>query len=213
MNDNRNYRYTENSATKRTEFGAVTKLIQRGSKIIDLGSGDGTLLKILKDRKKTKGLGVEISSSGVRAAKKKGIKSIVGRIDAKLPFDDKEFDYAICNATLQMVMYPEMLLSEMKRVSKKQIISFPNFAFILNRLDLLVNGVMPRVMIPAYKWFSTGHIHQLSIKDFEVYCKENNFKIINTAHIGPGKIFYLPSKFLAKLSPNLFAMMAIFMTQ
>lgn len=213
MNDNRDYIYSVNSTTKRLEFGIIEKWIENGSKVVDLGSGDGTLLKILKDQKETKGIGIEISPSGVEAAKKKGIKSFVGKIDVKLPFKNKQFDYAICAVTLQMVMYPEVLLSEMRRISKKQIITFPNFAFILNRLDLLFNGVMPRVMIPAYKWYSTGHVHQLSIKDFETYCRDNHIGIVKTSHIGPGSYFRLPSRFLVKLFPNLFAMLAVFMTK
>ncbi len=206
MNDNRNYKYTKSSLSKRTEYSIISGWIKKNSKVIDLGSGDGTLLKILIDEKKVNGMGIEISPSGVSIAKKKGIKSSVGRIDVRLPFKDKEFDYAICNVTLQMVMYPEVLLTEMKRISKYQIITFPNFAFIFNRLDLLINGVMPRMMIPTYKWFSTGHIHQLSIRDFKIFCKENNMKIVNTKFIGPKKI-------MVNFLPNLFAMVGVFMTK
>ena len=174
------------------------------------------MLKILKD----KGAiveGIEISKSGVRSTKKKGIKVSLGRIDRNLPFKDKEFDFAICNVTVQMVMYPEKLIVEMRRIAKKQIITFPNFAFLPNRMDLLLNGKMPRVMIPGYKWYSTGHIHQLSIKDFEDFCTDNNLKIIVTKHIYPGSSFMvtrnfaLGSKWMRK-SPNLFASMAIFLT-
>jgi methionine biosynthesis protein MetW len=213
INDNRNYKYIESSVSKRKDYAIISKWVRNGSSVIDLGSGDGTLLKILKDQKKARVIGIEISSSGITAAKKKGIESVVGRIDIKLPYKDKVFDYAICNVTLQMVMYPEILLSEMKRISKYQIVTFPNFAFILNRFDLFINGIMPRIMIPTYKWYSTGHIHQLSIRDFGIYCKDNGVRIMKTAHIGPGSFLYLPSKFLVKLSPNLFAMEGIFMTK
>lgn len=213
MNDNRNYKYSESSISKREEYICILKWIKDGSSVIDLGSGDGTLLKILKDRKKIKELGVEISSSGVKAAKKKGVKSIVGKIDTKLPFKDNEFDYAICNVTLQMVMYPEILISEMKRISKKQIITFPNFAFILNRFDLLVNGVMPRFMIPTYRWYSTGHIHQLSIKDFINFCSNNKIEILKTAHLGPGRFLAIPSKILVRYFPNTFATLGVFLTR
>lgn len=212
MNDNRSYIYSETAVINekaiahRQDFKVIEKWIRRGSKVIDLGSGDGTLLKILKDKKKIDGIGIEVSPSGVKSAKKKGIRSIIGRIDEKLPFKDKEFDYAICNVTLQMVMYPEVLLSEMKRISKRQIITFPNFAFILNRLDLLINGVMPRFMIPGYRWYSTGHIHQLSIKDFKTYCRKNNFKILRTLYIGP-------KGYIVKLFANIFTLLGIFMTE
>ena len=88
-------------------------------------------------------------------------------IDEPLSYADNEFDLSICHITIQMVMYPEVLLKEMKRISKFQIISFPNFAFYKNRMDLLFNGRMPKPMLFGYKWFSTGHIHQFSLKDFE----------------------------------------------
>jgi len=215
-NDNRNYRYGLASYATREEYKLISKWIKKGHKVIDLGCGDGSLLKILKD----KGAiveGIEISKSGVRSTKKKGIKVSLGRIDRNLPFKDKEFDFAICNVTVQMVMYPEKLIVEMRRIAKKQIITFPNFAFLPNRMDLLLNGKMPRVMIPGYKWYSTGHIHQLSIKDFEDFCTDNNLKIIVTKHIYPGSSFMvtrnfaLGSKWMRK-SPNLFASMAIFLT-
>jgi methionine biosynthesis protein MetW len=206
MNDNRNYIYIESSVSKRKEYVTILKWIKKGTNVIDLGSGDGTLLKILKVQKKTMGVGIEISASGVEAAKKKGIKTIVGRIDEKLPFKNKEFDYAICNVTVQMVMYPEILIKEMVRISKKQIITFPNFAFFMNRLEFLMKGKMPKFMIPGYDWFSTGHVHQLSIKDFETFCENNNIGISKTAHIGP-------RGFLVNIFPNLFALIGVFMTE
>lgn len=212
MNDNRNYVYSQNSVSKRVEFKVITKWIKRESKVIDLGSGDGTLLKILKDLKQVEGLGIEISPTGIKATEKKGVKSIQGRIDVKLPFKDKEFDYAVCNVTLPMAMYPEVLLREMVRISKKQVISFPNFAYIINRLELLFMGRIPRFMLYRYQWFSTGLIHQLSIKDFEIFCRENHMRVLKTAHIGLGKFLSLPSKFLVKLFPNLFATLGIFLT-
>ncbi len=211
MNDNRNYKYKLDSKDVRNEFKIIAGLIKPKSKVIDLGSGDGTLLKILRDVKKTDGVGIEISHSGVKSAKNKNIRSIQGRIDESLPFKDKAFDYAVCNVTLQMVMYPEVLLSEMKRISKKQIITFPNFAFLLNRLDILFNGIMPRVMIPGYKWYSTGHIHQLSIKDFKVYCKAHGISVLEVKHIGPSRFLFLPSKYLIKFFPNMFATTGVFL--
>ena len=213
MNDNRNYKYSKHAVSKRQEYAIISKWIKKGSSVVDLASGDGTLLKILKDKNNIRGLGIEISASGVDASREKGIRSIIGRVDRKLPYKDKEFDYAICNVTVQMVMYPEVLMFEMKRISKKQIITFPNFAYIPNRFDLLINGVMPRVMIIPYDWYSTGHIHQLSIRDFENFCKENSIKILKTAHTGSGRFLKLPSKILVQILPNLFATLGVFLTE
>ena len=215
-NDNRNYKYSLDSKADREEFNLISLWVKKGDKVIDLGCGDGSQLKMLKD-KGANVYGIEISKSGVKACLRKGVKAEVGRIDKKLKFPDKKFDVAICNVTLQMVMYPEILIKEMKRIAKRQIFTFPNFAFLPNRIDLLLNGKMPRVMIPGYKWYSTGHIHQLSISDFEEFCKENDIKIIANKHIYPGSSFQITRKFsvgtkwMRKYS-NLFASMAVFLT-
>jgi methionine biosynthesis protein MetW len=205
MHDNRDYLYNKNSSTARVEFSIIKQIVGKNKKVIDLGCGDGSLMQMLAKRNNNC-QGIEISESGVKVCRDKGFKATKGRIDTKLSFRNKEFDFAICNVTLQMVMYPEVLLSEMKRISKKQIITYPNFAFILNRMELMFFGVFPRWSLFGYKWYSTGHIHQLSIKDFEIYCGENNINILRTDHVGP-------IKFLAKRLPNLFATMGIFETE
>lgn len=211
MNDNRNYSYGKNSAAYRDEYQIILDWIPKGSFVIDLGCGDGSLLKLLK-AKGISGEGVELSESGITSAKNKGLKVKQGRIDILLPYKDQFFDFAVCNVTLQMVLYPEILLLEMKRIAKKQIVSFPNFAFIFNRLDLLINGRMPRIMIPGYEWYSTGHIHQLSIRDFRDFCKKNNFEILEENHIYPKQIFFIPKPIL-KLFANMCASSAIFLTK
>jgi len=211
-NDNRNYKFSNDSESRRGEYPIIVGLVKRGSKIIDLGCGDGSLLKLLKKTKNAKGTGIEISKSGVRSSRQKKLKVIEGRIDVKLPYKDKEFDYAICNVTLQMVMYPEVLLSEMHRISRYQIVTFPNFAFILNRLELLTKGQMPKTMIPGYEWYSTGHIHQLSIKDYRRFCQTNGYEVTREAHIFPQSLFGSTHVVLHGL-PNLFASTAIFLTK
>src|SRR3972149_5631826 len=170
--DNRNYFYNNNSSTSRSEFRVIENIVGKNRKVVDLGCGDGSLTQILIKNENIC-QGVEITQSGVEVCRKKGLRVIKGRIDGKLPFDDKSFDFAVCNVTLHMVMYPELLLQEMKRISKKQIITFPNFAFVLNRIQLILFGVFPKWSLFGYDWYSTGHIHQLSIKDFENYCKVN----------------------------------------
>lgn len=210
MNDNRNYKFPKNSISDREEYGVILDWIPKGSRVIDLGSGDGSLLKLLKE-KGINGEGIEISKSGVRVSKDRGLKVKQGQIDVNLDYKDNQFDYAICNVTLQMVSYPEVLIKEMKRISKKQIISFPNFAFILNRLDMLINGRMPKFSLFGYSWYSTGHIHQLSLKDFKIFCRDENIKIIKQHHIIPG-FPLVPKKLLQKL-PNLFSITSIFLTE
>ncbi len=211
MNDNRHYLYSLNSISKREEFLMIKKIIPAGSKVIDLGCGDGTLLQLLKD-KNINGEGIDISPTGVRSTRKKGIKASLGMIDASLPYNKKEFDFAICNVTLQMVMYPEILIQEMLRISKNQIISFPNFAFIVNRIELLLKGRMPKSMMGGYEWYSTGHIHQLSIADFIDHCNKKSIHIKDVHYIFPPRIFFIPNIIL-KFLPNLFASSVVFVIE
>lgn len=164
--DNRQYDYSQNQSQNRAEYDYIIQLVSNGSRVIDLGCGNGSLLKKLVEEKKVTAQGIEISLSGVEACRKKGLEVAQSRIDVKLPLKDLEFDFSICNVTMQMVMYPEILLKEMKRISKYQIISFPNFAFYKNRIDLFFSGRMPKPMLFNYKWYDTGHIHQFSISDF-----------------------------------------------
>lgn len=209
MNDNRNYKFSKNSISKREEYDVILGWVPKGSTVIDLGCGDGSLLKLL-EKKHVEGRGIEISKTGVKESCKKGLKVEQGKIDVPLKFQNNQFDYAICNVTLQMVMYPEILINEMIRISKKQIISFPNFAFIFNRLDLLFYGRMPRFMIPGYNWYSTGHIHQLSLKDFYIFCRDQDLKIIRQHHFVPNMPL-IPKRLLKKV-PNLFSITSLFLT-
>ena len=135
--DNRQYDYSQNQSQNRAEYDYIIQLVSSGSRVIDLGCGNGSLLKKLVEEKNVIAQGIELSVSGVEACRNKGLDVLQSRIDEKLPFKDLEFDFSICNVTMQMVMYPEVLLKEMKRISKYQIISFPNFAFYKNRIDLL----------------------------------------------------------------------------
>ena len=152
----------------------------------------------------------EISDSGVQACRSKNLSAVCDRIDVLHPeLEYKSFDYAICNVTIQMVEFPEILISEMARVAAHQVISFPNFAYYKNRLDMLIQGRMPQPMMFGYEWFSTGHIHQLSIRDFRDFIKKNtNLKMRDETHIGSNTFGI---NFLRESFPNLFSSISIFL--
>lgn len=210
-NDNRNYNYSNVFSEEREEYKLICELVEPNSKVIDLGCGNGSLIEKLIKEKNITCEGIELSESGVEVCKAKGLKVLKGKIDEKLPFADNSFDYSICNVTIQMVMYPEILLSEMKRISKYQIISFPNFAYYKNRFDLLFKGRMPKPMLFGYKWYSTGHIHQLSIKDFyELVNDVGGLKILKVKALGSRN----PLKdFLLKYFTNVFQILNIFLLE
>lgn len=209
MNDNRQYYFELDSIAHREEYLTIAGWIPAGSRVIDLGSGDGSLLALLKTRGVI-GEGMEISASGVKATRRKGIKARQGRIDQPLPFQDHSFDCAICNVTIQMVMYPEVLVQEMKRIAKYQIISFPNFAFFPNRLELFFQGRMPKTMLYGYKWYSTGHIHQFSIQDFEEFCRKQRLLVVKTHFRFPNRVWIVPGQ-VFKMFPNVWSTVAIYL--
>jgi methionine biosynthesis protein MetW len=211
-NDNRSYVYDTDSKTKRPEYEIISSWVDIKSNVIDLGCGDGSLLYNLIKRNKVNGVGIDVSDSAVREAKRKGVAAVRRRIDSKLPFKDTEFDYAISTVTLQMVSYPEVLLSEMKRISRRQIISFPNFAFILNRLDLLFNGRFPRYTLFGYEWFSTGHIHQFSISDFEDMVSNYKLRIVKRKPFVFNSLGVIPEILLGRFS-NTWSTSAVFLLE
>ncbi len=204
MTDNRRYIYIwDQLVTYRPEYPFIERWIPANATVIDLGCGNGSLLRRLMNKQVT-GIGFEMSPSGVDVCHRQGLDVRVGRIDEPLVgIADDMFDFAICNATLQMTMFPEVTLQEMKRVARNQIVSFPNFAFLFNRLELCLLGRMPRTMLGGYSWDTTGHIHQLSIRDFKERVASLGLTIQDTAYIGKlGR--------LAVLAPNLLAQVVIY---
>ena len=209
FNDNRHYDYTDYPDENRAEYQLILSMIDTGSSVIDLGCGNGSLLQMVRDRKKSPVCGVELSKTGVGVCKNKGLDVIEGKIDEVLPFADKSFDYAVCNVTIQMVSYPEVLLAEMKRIAQKLIISFPNFGFYKNRMDMLTKGRMPKPMLFGYSWYSTGHIHQLSIADFyELVDSVGGLQITQADFADPTQGL---KRQLQRMAPNLFQLLPVFL--
>jgi len=210
-NDNRSYDYSTTSVEERDEYAVIARMIGAGSRIVDLGCGNGSLLKKLENEKHTTGVGLEISPSGVDACRRKGLEVLARSIDELLPFDDNAFDFAICNVTIQMVMHPEVLLAEMKRVARRQVVSFPNFGFYRNRIDMALHGRMPRHMLFGYTWFSTGHIHQLSITDFLGLVKSTGG--LSVAEHDTVPIRSAVKRALVRRFPNAFEVLPIFLLE
>ncbi|OGC91919.1 hypothetical protein A2899_01520 [Candidatus Amesbacteria bacterium RIFCSPLOWO2_01_FULL_49_25] len=210
--DNRDYRYSKNSVINRTEYDDIINLVKSKSSVIDLACGDGSLLlRLQKEKKVTNSYGIELSSSGVTSAREKGLKVKRGRIDRPLTeIKNKQFDFSIVNVTLQMVMYPELVVDEMVRISRYQIISFPNFGYLPNRIEMLTTGRMPKIMLFGYTWYSTGQIHQLSVADFEDFVRERGYITLNRIFKMPKVQFFIP-EFLHSKFPNATSTLAIYL--
>lgn len=207
--DNRQYVYAPDKNESRAEYPEIVDMIAPNSTVVDFGCGSGELLQLLKEQKKCEGLGLEISESGVKAAQAKGLKALCRAIDREqADFKDQQFDYAVCNVTLQMVMFPEIAMKEMARVAKQQIVSIPNFAHFRNRLDLLLRGRMPQPLLFGYEWWSTGHIHQMSFSDFESYCEKNGLTILERRLVGTPQAGL--KRRVVEWRPNLFGVIGIY---
>ena len=192
---------------RRQDLNIISDLIEPNTKVLDLGSGDGTLLRMLKDKKKVIPYGIEIDENNLVKCLAKGLPVFQSDIDSGLgEYKKNSFDYVILSQTLQTVKRPYFVIKEMLRVGKKCIVSFPNFGFIGTRLFLLLKGRMPRTKYLAYNWYDTPNIHHLTIKDFYRFCEEFKIKIIK-------KIFlknYNDKMKNIKLLPNLLADVSIF---
>lgn len=203
--DNRAYVWGQGEVSQRPEYPLIEAWVPDKARVIDLGCGDGSLLKRLADHRGAEVYGIELAPSGVEACRAKGIRADQGAIDVPLEgVPDDAFDVAVCNVTLQMVMRPEVLLREMRRVAPRQVVSFPNFAYAPNRFELLFRGRMPRRMLFGYQWYSTGHIHQLSLADFRETCRGLGLAIRDAHYLGP---------LGARWVPNLLAYEGVFLLE
>jgi methionine biosynthesis protein MetW len=163
----------------RPDLSIISEWIRPGSRVLDLGCGDGALLKHLQETRKVTGYGLEIDDDNVTRCIEAGVNVIQTDLDAGLQdFSGKSFDYVIMTQTLQAVHFPDRLLEEMLRLGNEGIVTFPNFAHWYNRLQLSVGGRMPMSRTLPNPWYSTPNIHLCTVKDFEQLCHERSIHIL-----------------------------------
>jgi len=201
-----NQHYSESQGLH-LNYSIIAELIERGATVLDLGCSDGSLLKMLKN-KKIMARGIEIDQDSVIKALEKGLSVIQGDIDEGLhEYPEKFYDYVILNQTLQSTEKPEYVIHEMLRVGKKVVVSFPNFGYWRVRLSLLFKGKMPKSKMLPFEWHNTPNIHLLTIQDFYDFANLNGINIEKIICMTRAKV---RKNILHEITDNFFAEEVIF---
>jgi methionine biosynthesis protein MetW len=162
----------------RRDLRLIAEMIEPGSRVLDIGCGDGALLAYLAREKGVDARGMELSQSGVNACVRHGLSVIQGDADHDLDaFPAGAFDVAVLSQTLQATRRPRHVIEELVRIGKRAIVSFPNFGFWRIRLSLLSRGRMPISELLHNSWYDTPNIHLCTIRDFVALCDELGTKI------------------------------------
>ena len=171
------------------EFNIISKLISKNSKVLDVGCGDGELMKYIYENITNDIRGLELSKHNVQKCIEKGLTVIEGDAEKDLKqFPESSFDYVVLSQTLQAFLDPENVINELLRVGKKAIVTIPNFGYWKVRIHLLFQGTMPITENLPNEWYDTPNLHMCTIKDFVNYCKKKNIKI-NSSNLSFQNLF------------------------
>lgn len=190
------------NGAQRPDFAAIAGWVRPGTRVLDLGCGDGTLLKYLKQQRGIIGYGIEIDDTSILACARNGVNVIQGDLERGLSdFENRSFDYVILSQTLQAMKNSERIIREMLRVGLEGIVTFPNFGYWKNRLQI-ARGHMPVSESLPYQWFDTPNVHLCTIADFERFCRERGIRVVERKVLTRGN----PVSML----PNLLGALAVY---
>ncbi|MCX8507046.1 MAG: methionine biosynthesis protein MetW [Alphaproteobacteria bacterium] len=162
----------------RRDLAQIAELVTGGSRVLDIGCGDGALLEYLATHFQVDGRGMELSQAGVNACVARGLSVVQGDADLDLAsYPTHGFDYAILSQTIQATKYPDRVLAELVRIGRRAIVSLPNFGHWRIRNQVLWRGRMPRTMTLGYEWYDTPNIHLCTLADFKDLCQKLNITI------------------------------------
>jgi methionine biosynthesis protein MetW len=185
----------------RPEFQFIIDLVKPGSSVLDLGCGEGQLMKALQTQKRARVQGIELSDTAVQACVEKGLFVYHGDLNEGLAdFNDQSVDYVILTSTIQVLQRPDLLIAEAARVGKQCIISVPNFGYWRVRFQLTLEGVMPKTSRLPYEWYNTPNIHLTTIRDFRRFCREYGLRTLTETDLVVGehdckRVWLLPNFF------------------
>jgi methionine biosynthesis protein MetW len=188
----------------RSDYAIIGEIIEPGTKVLDLGCGEGELLEWLAANKAVDARGVEISGAKVQKAIARGVSVFQSDIDQGLAdYPDQAFDYVILSQTLQETRHPRRVLGEMLRAGRRAIVAFPNFGHWRVRLSMLFSGRAPRTPLFPYQWFDSPNIHFLTVHDFEALAALESLTV--------ERRYFLSGHRNIGLLPNLMAEVAVFL--
>jgi methionine biosynthesis protein MetW len=186
----------------RKDMELIAELVPPGSRVLDLGCGNGELLAHLRDVRRCTGYGIEIADANVLACTQRGVNVIQLNLEEGLAlFEDQSFDVVLQLDTLQHLRNTEKMLRETARVGRIGIVSFPNFAHWPNRLHV-VGGRMPVTRVLPFQWYDTPNIRVGTYADFEVLARKDGLRILDSFGIQGGQV--------VRTWPNLRASVAVF---
>lgn len=178
----------------RQDFAIIANWVKFGSKVLDLGCGDGQLLQYLRGSLEIKGYGVEKDDANVLACIRNGSNVIQMDLEDGLSgFEDQSFNTVILSQTLQAMHHTEAIVLDMLRVGQEVIVTFPNFGYWRNRIQITL-GQMPVSKTLPYQWFDTPNVHLCTINDFDAFCKNHNIDILERKVITDGEeVNFIPN--------------------
>ncbi|MDB5709781.1 MAG: methionine biosynthesis protein MetW [Sphingomonas bacterium] len=189
----------------RPDLAIIADNIARGTRVLDVGCGDGALMAALRDNNQVDARGLEIDRGNVSAAVSRGLSVIQGDADSDLAgYPDGSFDYAILSQTLQTTRAPDVVLEHLLRIGQRAFVSFPNFAHWRVRLSLLWGGRMPVTRLLPVAWYATPNIHHVTVDDFRALVRERNITV-------EGEWFLSGDKRTTSAAANFLAEHAIFL--
>jgi methionine biosynthesis protein MetW len=194
----------------RIDLKLIADMIDPGSRVLDVGCGDGALLAYLWRSKQVDGRGMELSTSGVNACVSAGLSVIQGDADTDLKdYPEGAFDYVVLSQTLQASRAPRTMIEHLTRIGRRAIVSFPNFAHWRARLNICIQGKMPVSETLPYQWYDTPNIHLCTIKDFVALCGELGVTVEQSLSLDQSGRARLVSS--APALANLFGEQAVFL--
>ena len=191
----------------RADLDIIQNWIAPGSRVLDLGCGDGSLLEYLKRTKGVSDTGLEIDERKIHSCLEKGVNVLQQDLNKSLKnFCDKSFDTVLLTQTLQAVNYPDVLMEEMLRIGRNVIVTFPNFGNWRSRVYLTFKGRMPVSNFMPYQWYDTPNIHFCTVRDFDALCRERQINVITRTVVDHKH----QGNWMIRLWPNLLGETAIY---